>query len=144
MCFRLRNLLLTVTSLIFFDFTSFYKNKIEAQNLRKISSKELNTIYHASKLNNFDEEYKFSNQKNKSKRELIKSLNKVNNQISNLLADEKQDINEDFEEADEVFMTGNMTKIMPVTAFEDKNYQVGSIAKLARELYWDWSRSQTL
>ena len=50
----------------------------------------------------------------------------------------------DFEEADEVFMTGNMTKIMPVTAFEDKNYQVGSVAKLARELYWDWSRSQTL
>ena len=50
----------------------------------------------------------------------------------------------DFEEAEEVFMTGNMTKIMPVTAFEDKNYQVGSIAKLARELYWDWSRSQTL
>ena len=50
----------------------------------------------------------------------------------------------DFEKADEVFMTGNMTKIMPVTAFEDKNYQVGSIAKLARELYWDWSRSQTL
>ena len=51
---------------------------------------------------------------------------------------------QDFEDADEVFMTGNMTKIMPVTAFEDKNYQVGSIAKLARELYWDWSRSQIL
>jgi branched-chain amino acid aminotransferase len=51
---------------------------------------------------------------------------------------------QDFEDADEVFMTGNMTKIMPVTAFEDKNYQVGSIAKLARELYWDWSRTQTL
>ncbi len=51
---------------------------------------------------------------------------------------------QDFEEADEVFMTGNMTKIMPVTAFEEKNYQVGSIAKLARDLYWDWSRSQTL
>ncbi|MDC3169830.1 branched-chain amino acid aminotransferase [Paracoccaceae bacterium] len=51
---------------------------------------------------------------------------------------------QDFEEADEVFMTGNMTKITPVTAFEYKNYQVGSIAKLARELYWDWSRSQTL
>ena len=50
----------------------------------------------------------------------------------------------DFEEADEVFMTGNMTKIMPVTAFEDKNYQVGSVAKLARELYWDWASSQTL
>ena len=50
----------------------------------------------------------------------------------------------DFEEAEEVFMTGNMTKIMPVTAFEDKNYQVGSVAKLARELYWDWASSQTL
>ena len=51
---------------------------------------------------------------------------------------------QDFEDADEVFMTGNMTKIMPVTAFEDKNYQIGSVAKLARELYWDWSRSQIL
>ena len=51
---------------------------------------------------------------------------------------------QDFEDADEVFMTGNMTKIMPVTAFEDKNYQIGSVAKLARELYWDWSRTQTL
>ena len=51
---------------------------------------------------------------------------------------------QDFEDADEVFMTGNMTKIMPITAFEDKNYQVGSVAKLARELYWDWSRTQTL
>ena len=51
---------------------------------------------------------------------------------------------QDFQDADEVFMTGNMTKIMPVTAFEDKNYQVGSVAKLARELYWDWSRSQIL
>ena len=51
---------------------------------------------------------------------------------------------QDFEDADEVFMTGNMTKIMPVTAFEDKNYQIGSVAKLAREIYWDWSRSQIL
>ena len=51
---------------------------------------------------------------------------------------------QDFEDADEVFMTGNMTKITPVTAFENKNYQVGSVAKLARELYWDWSRTQTL
>ena len=51
---------------------------------------------------------------------------------------------QDFEDADEVFMTGNMTKIMPVTAFENKKYQIGSLAKLARELYWDWSRTQTL
>ncbi len=95
--FRLRNLLLTVTSLIFADFTSFYKNEIEAQNLRKNSSKELNKIYQVSKLNNFGEEYKFSSLKNTTEADFIKSLNTINNQISNLLAYEKQDIKEDFE-----------------------------------------------
>ena len=69
----------------------------------------------------------------------IKNLREYGKSVSETVLSFK-----DFEEADEVFMTGNMTKIMPVTAFEDKNYQVGSIAKLARELYWDWSRSQTL
>ena len=72
-----------------------------------------------------------------------------NRHISNLTAygykvHEKVISFKDVDNADEVFMSGNMTKIMPVTTFEDKNYQVGSIAKLARELYWDWSRSQTL
>ncbi|WP_170414928.1 branched-chain amino acid aminotransferase [Ruegeria atlantica] len=48
---------------------------------------------------------------------------------------------EDFHEADEVFMTGNMNKITPVTALEDTQYQVGPIARRARELYWDWAAS---
>jgi len=48
---------------------------------------------------------------------------------------------DDFRQADEVFMSGNMTKIMPVTAFEDVNYQHGPITKRARELYWDWAHS---
>ena len=51
---------------------------------------------------------------------------------------------EDFFDADEVFMSGNMTKITPVTAIEDKNFQVGPITLLARELYWDWSKSELL
>ena len=51
---------------------------------------------------------------------------------------------EDFYGADEVFMSGNMTKITPVTALEDKNFQVGPITQLARELYWDWSKSEAL
>ena len=51
---------------------------------------------------------------------------------------------DDFYDADEVFMSGNMTKITPVTAIEDKSFQVGPITLLARELYWDWSKSELL
>ena len=50
----------------------------------------------------------------------------------------------DFEEADEVFLTGNMSKITPVTAFEDRTYQAGPLARRLREMYWDWAASQTL
>ena len=45
----------------------------------------------------------------------------------------------DFEEADEIFMSGNMNKVTPVSAFEDRQYQVGPIAQKARSLYWDWA-----
>ncbi|WP_425081662.1 branched-chain amino acid aminotransferase [Ruegeria arenilitoris] len=48
---------------------------------------------------------------------------------------------DDFHKADEVFMTGNMNKITPVTALEDTQYQIGPIARRARELYWDWALS---
>lgn len=48
---------------------------------------------------------------------------------------------EDFYGADEVFMTGNMSKITPVTALEDTRFQVGPIARRARDLYWDWAAS---
>lgn len=48
---------------------------------------------------------------------------------------------EDFEGADEVFLSGNMNKVTPVTAFDDRKYAVGPVTKRARELYWDWARS---
>ncbi|MEO1677734.1 MAG: branched-chain amino acid aminotransferase [Pseudomonadota bacterium] len=48
---------------------------------------------------------------------------------------------EDFEGADEVFMSGNMTKVMSVTAFDDIVYPVGPVADKARALYWDWAHS---
>lgn len=48
---------------------------------------------------------------------------------------------QDFHNADEVFLTGNMTKITPITAFDETQYQVGPIARRARELYWDWALS---
>jgi branched-chain amino acid aminotransferase len=50
---------------------------------------------------------------------------------------------DDFRTADEVFLSGNMNKITPVTAFDDVNYQQGPMTKLTRELYWDWAHSST-
>ena len=48
---------------------------------------------------------------------------------------------DDFTKADEVFMSGNMSKITPVTAFEDTQYQAGPVTARVREMYWDWAAS---
>ncbi|MEM6480510.1 MAG: branched-chain amino acid aminotransferase [Pseudomonadota bacterium] len=48
---------------------------------------------------------------------------------------------QDFHDADEVFLSGNMTKVTPVTSFEDTNYQIGPITRRVRDLYWDWAAS---
>jgi branched-chain amino acid aminotransferase len=48
----------------------------------------------------------------------------------------------DFEDADEVFMTGNMSKITPVTEFDGTHYQIGPVTRRAREMYWDWALSE--
>lgn len=48
---------------------------------------------------------------------------------------------EDFRAADEVFLTGNLAKVTPVTAFDDKSYPIGPVSRRARELYWDWAAS---
>ncbi len=48
---------------------------------------------------------------------------------------------EDFRAADEVFVTGNMSKVTPVTEFDGTHYQHGPVTKRVRELYWDWALS---
>ena len=48
---------------------------------------------------------------------------------------------DDFRDADEVFLSGNLTKVTPVTAFDDRSYQVGPVTRRVRELYWDWALS---
>ncbi|MEQ9040930.1 MAG: branched-chain amino acid aminotransferase [Silicimonas sp.] len=48
----------------------------------------------------------------------------------------------DFEDADEVFMSGNMSKVTPVTEFDGTNYQVGPVTRRVREMYWDWALSE--
>ena len=47
----------------------------------------------------------------------------------------------DFADADEVFLSGNMMKVTPVTAFEDTQYQIGPVTRRVREMYWDWAAS---
>ncbi|OIQ45060.1 MAG: branched chain amino acid aminotransferase [Roseobacter sp. MedPE-SW] len=49
---------------------------------------------------------------------------------------------QDFETADEVFLSGNMSKVTPVTALDDLKYEIGPITKRVRDLYWDWSAGQ--
>ncbi|GGE17796.1 branched chain amino acid aminotransferase [Primorskyibacter flagellatus] len=51
---------------------------------------------------------------------------------------------EDFHDADEVFLTGNMSKVTPVTAIEDRQYQPGPMTRRAREMYWDWAATDTV
>ncbi len=48
---------------------------------------------------------------------------------------------EDFENADEVFMSGNISKVTSVVKFEDRDYEIGPVTRLARELYWQWART---
>ena len=48
---------------------------------------------------------------------------------------------EDFHRAEEIFVTGNIAKVMPVARFEDRDLGAGRIATRARALYWDWAAS---
>jgi len=48
----------------------------------------------------------------------------------------------DFEDADEVFMSGNMMKVTPVSGFEETSYQIGPVTRRVREMYWDWAASE--
>jgi branched-chain amino acid aminotransferase len=42
----------------------------------------------------------------------------------------------DFENADEIFATGNASKVLPVTRIGDRPLQPGPLYRKARELYW--------
>jgi branched-chain amino acid aminotransferase len=44
-------------------------------------------------------------------------------------------------DADEVFSTGNYSKVVPITRVEDRDLQPGPVAMRARRLYWDWAHS---
>ncbi|NBD29662.1 MAG: branched-chain amino acid aminotransferase [Alphaproteobacteria bacterium] len=48
---------------------------------------------------------------------------------------------DDVRAADEVFLSGNMTKVTPITAFDDTTYEIGPVTRRTRDLYWDWAAS---
>jgi branched-chain amino acid aminotransferase len=50
---------------------------------------------------------------------------------------------DDFEQADEIFSTGNYSKVIPVTRFELQFLSIGPIYTKARELYWEFAHSSS-
>jgi len=48
---------------------------------------------------------------------------------------------QDLETADEIFSTGNYSKVMPIVRIDDRSLQPGPFYHRARELYWDFAHS---
>jgi branched-chain amino acid aminotransferase len=48
----------------------------------------------------------------------------------------------DLAAADEVFLTGNYSKVQPVVQVADTDYQIGPVATRARELYFDFAKRE--
>ena len=46
---------------------------------------------------------------------------------------------DDFHTADEIFMTGNYSKVTPVIKFEERKLEIGAITTKARDLYFEWA-----
>lgn len=47
----------------------------------------------------------------------------------------------DFLDADEMFSTGNYTKVMPIVRFEHRTLEPGPVYQSARKLYWDFAHA---
>ena len=48
---------------------------------------------------------------------------------------------QDLQTADEIFSTGNYSKVVPVTRIDDRTLEFGPMYKKARELYWAFAHS---
>jgi len=49
---------------------------------------------------------------------------------------------EDIKSADEIFSTGNASKVLPITRVDERSLQPGPIYRKARELYWAFAHSK--
>lgn len=65
--------------------------------------------------------------------------------VLNLLKDAGESVHEatltvdDFHNADEIFLTGNYTKVTPCVKFEERDFQIGQKTTQARDLYMEWA-----
>jgi branched-chain amino acid aminotransferase len=48
----------------------------------------------------------------------------------------------DFEAADEIFASGNASKVVPITRIGERSLQPGPLYRQARELYWDYAHGK--
>lgn len=48
---------------------------------------------------------------------------------------------DDFAAADEIFTSGNYSKVLPIHRLDDRQLQTGPVTAKAREIYFDWARS---
>ncbi len=70
--------------------------------------------------------------------------------VAQLLADDGVEVREqtltfaDVMAADEVFLTGNYAKVMPITRVEDRDLQRGPVTQRARDLYWDYAETTSV
>ena len=49
---------------------------------------------------------------------------------------------DDVLDADEVFLTGNYPKVLPVARIEDRDYREGPMSLLARDLYFSFAERE--
>jgi branched-chain amino acid aminotransferase len=67
--------------------------------------------------------------------------------VINLLRCDRVDVVEktlkyrDFENADEIFSTGNFAKVSPVIRIDDRSLQPGPFYTKARKLYWEFAHA---
>ena len=70
--------------------------------------------------------------------------------VARLLSEDGVEVREetlkfdDILNADEVFLTGNYGKVMPITKVEDRDLQRGSLTQRARDLYWDYAKTASV
>ncbi len=68
--------------------------------------------------------------------------------VIQLLADNGEEVREccvsypEVVDADELFLTSNYAKVLPVTRIEDRHFQAGPVGAKARELYFAFARAQ--
>jgi branched-chain amino acid aminotransferase len=47
----------------------------------------------------------------------------------------------DVQNADEIFSSGNYSKVMPVNRIDERSLQPGPLYRKTRELYWDFAHA---